>query len=67
MDNDNHKRYWGVMQASTGEVLDIAYVECGHGATPLTSIHIIVNPAVAQPGNHPNLPPLDSFNLLDNN
>lgn len=61
-----HTNYWGILQAATGEILDIAYVECKHFA-PRTTIHIIVDPAVAQPWNHPNLPPLDSFNLLDNN
>jgi hypothetical protein len=63
MDKEAHKAYWGVMQASTGEILDVAYTECNH-FVPKATIHIVINPAMAQPWNHPNLPPLDSPNLL---
>jgi hypothetical protein len=62
MHKESHKGYWGVMQAETGELLDVGYMECSK-FVPTTSIHIIVNPAIAQPWNHPNLP-LDKFELL---
>jgi len=62
--DEEHKNKWGTLQAPTGEILDIAYVQCNHFAPKMT-MHIIVDPLIAEAGNH--FSPLDTFNLLDNN
>jgi hypothetical protein len=63
MHKESHKGYWGIMQTETGELIDIAYVECHH-FSPVMTIHAVINPAIAQPFNHAILRPFKGFELL---